>query len=329
MNGACTATELLIEGIQAVRLENEWLCAAVLVGKGTDIWELVYKPLNLELLMRTKNGLTPYEGRDFREIRLVHYAEGYPGGWQEIIPNRALFGSGEVGASEEGESAGVPWEYRIDREDGHGVSLHCRLSLPYTPLTVEKTITLKAGERAIRLTERITNRDGDVVHLIWTHHPAFGAPFIGERAKVVLPKDSIAFNVLRYENNRSESLASFEEEITSVTLPGGKRKNLLEIDPRKADGEECYIPVRIPAEGEVGIDNPDLNVKLRLEWDRDAFPCLRYWSNNDEGKYTVALEPSTSWFSDIRDCIRHDNCISLQPMEERQFWLKIGVEQLQ
>ncbi|QJD82177.1 DUF4432 family protein [Cohnella herbarum] len=328
MNGTCIATEMLINGIQAVHLENEWLRTVVLVGKGTDIWELVYKPLNLDLLMRTHDGLTVYEGRDFREKRLVHYAEGYPGGWQEIIPNRALFGSGEVGPSEEGESAGVPWAYRIDWENGQSVSLHCRLMLPYTPLNIEKTISLSAGMSEIRITERIANTDGDVVRFIWTHHPAFGGPLIDEKAKVILPKDSIAFNVLRYERNRNEPLSNFEEEITSVELVSGKRKNLLEIEPRMTDGETCYVPIRIRSREEVGIDNPGLNVKLRLDWDRDLFPCLRYWSNNDNEAYTVALEPSTSWFSDIRDCIRHDNCISLQPNEEKRFWMKIAVEPL-
>ncbi|MCD9020725.1 hypothetical protein [Cohnella silvisoli] len=139
MDGPCTAAEMLVDGIQAVRLENEWLRTVILVGKGTDIWELAFKPLNLELLMKTRAGLTYYEGRDFRENRLVHYAEGYPGGWQEIIPNRASYGSGEAGRREEGESAGVPWEYRIDRADGQSVSLRCWLALPCTPLSIEKT----------------------------------------------------------------------------------------------------------------------------------------------------------------------------------------------
>jgi galactose mutarotase-like enzyme len=328
MNRPCTAVEMLVDGIQAVRMENEWLRTVILVGKGTDIWELIYKPLNLELLMHTKNGLIPLADRDLRENRLIHYAEVYPGGWQEIIPNRAFFGNGEVDRHCEGESAGVPWEYTIDQGDGQSVSLICRLALPYTPLTVEKTISLSAGESELHIAERVVNTDSDTVHFIWTHHPAFGGSLIDEHAQVIVPESSVAFNIHRYEQNGGEPLEHFEEEITSVSLPSGNRKNLLKVDPRMKDGESCYIPLKNLNEGKAGIINPSLNVKLLLRWDHGILPCLRYWSNNDDEMYTLALEPSSSWFSDIHDCIRHGNCISLKPQEERRFWLNIRVEQL-
>ncbi|RKP52941.1 DUF4432 family protein [Cohnella endophytica] len=329
MNPLCSATELSVDGIQAVRLENEWLKAVILVGKGTDIWELVYRPLNLELLMKTRAGLSPLAGRDLRENRLIHYADPYPGGWQEILPNRASFGngSGEVSRREEGESAGVPWEYSIDRGDGRDVALRCRLALPYTPLTVEKTISLKAGESVLRIDERVVNTGDAPVHFIWTHHPAFGAPLVDEHSRIVLPEGAVAFNIDRYEQNKEQSPARFEEEIASVTLPSGTKKNLLRVDPRGSEGEACYVPLMGLKEGTAGIDNPSLNVGLRIDWDHEAFPCLRYWSNTDENMYTLALEPSSSWFSDIGDCMRHGNCISLKPREKKRFWLNIRVEQ--
>ncbi|BBI32835.1 DUF4432 family protein [Cohnella abietis] len=327
MNRPCTAIEIQVNGIQAVVLENEWLRAVILVGKGTDIWEIVYKPLKLELLMKTTAGLAVYEGRDFKKNRLAHYADGYPGGWQEIIPNRASFSSGEVGQREEGESAGVPWDYSIEQGDDQSVTLRCSLSLPYTPLTVEKTIRLLAGESTLFISERIVNTGINTVHFIWTHHPAFGGPLVNEQAQVILPEGSVAFNILRYEEDREGALVSFEEEPTSVLLPNGDRKSLLKIDPRKSIGQSCYIPLKGFQEGVAGIYNPSLNVKLLLEWDHETFPCLRYWSNNDEEIYTLALEPSSSWFSDIHDCIRHDNCISLKPMEEKRLWINLRVEQ--
>lgn len=80
----CAATTVAVNGIEGVRLENEWLSAVILVGKGTDIWELTYKPLNLQLLMKTRAGLSLCEGRDLRKNRLMHYAEGYPGGGRKF-----------------------------------------------------------------------------------------------------------------------------------------------------------------------------------------------------------------------------------------------------
>jgi len=329
IDGPCAATVVAVNGIEGVRLENEWLIAVILVGKGTDIWELTYKPLNLQLLMKTRDGLSLCEGRDLRKNRLMHYADGYPGGWQEILPNRASFDAGrqEVGRDMEGESAGVPWDYAVEEDGGSRVTLRCRLTLPYTPLAVEKTISLAAGERVLRIAERVVNVGRDDVHFIWTHHPAFGSPLVGEGAEVLLPKGSRAFNVLRYERDREAPVASFEEKVEAVRLPSGNKKDLRAVDPRTQDGEACYIPLKDLEEGLAGIYQPALNVKLLLEWDHLAFPCLRYWSNNDDDLYTVALEPSTSWYSDIGDCIRHGNCISLAPQEERRFWFNVRAEQ--
>ncbi|SFA81197.1 Galactose mutarotase [Cohnella sp. OV330] len=330
MGGPCAAAVVAVNGIEGVRLENEWLSAVVLVGKGTDIWELTYKPLNLQLLMKTRTGLSLCEGRDLREKRLEHYAEGYPGGWQEILPNRASFDGGrqEVGRDREGESAGMPWDYAVEDEGGSRVTLRCRLTLPYTPLAVEKTISLAAGECMLRIAERVVNVGRDDVHFIWTHHPAFGSPLVGEGAEILLPKGSRAFNVLQYERERETTpAASFEEAVDAVRLPSGSKKDLRSVDPPVPDGEACYMPLKNLEEGLAGIYQPALNVKLLLEWDHLAFPCLRYWSNNDDDLYTVALEPSTSWHSDIGDCMLHGNCISLAPQEERRFWLNVRVEQ--
>lgn len=329
MEGPCVATTVAVNGIEGVRLENEWLSAVILVGKGTDIWELTYKPLNLQLLLKTWAGLSLCEGRDLRKNRLMHYAEGYPGGWQEILPNRASFDGGrqEVGRDREGESAGIPWTYAIEEGGGSRVTLRCRLTLPFTPLAVEKTISLAAGDSVLRIAERVVNVGRDDVHFIWTHHPAFGSPLVGEGAEVLLPKGCRAFNVLRYERGREAPVASFAEPVEAVSLPSGNVKNLRSVDPRASAGETCYMPLTNLEEGYAGIYQPALNVKLSLEWDHRVFPCLRYWSSNDDDLYTVALEPSTSWYSDIEDCMRHGNCISLAPLEERRFWLNVRVEQ--
>ncbi|MBW7455638.1 DUF4432 family protein [Paenibacillus sepulcri] len=325
MRGACEASEEIITGIQAVRLENEWLKAVILVGKGTDIWELIYKPLNISLLMRTGPGLEPLRGRDLRKDRLVHYADPYPGGWQDIIPNRARFGNREVGHQREGESCGIPWDYEIKRQEGE-ISLRCWVSLPYTPLSIEKTFRIRTGEPELYIAEEITNISGELVHFIWTHHPAFGSPLVDEGSQLLLPEGSRAFNMRRYEQNREEPIESFEEETTSVTLAGGKRKNLLKVDAREPGGESCYMPLFGFTHGEAGIYNPNLPFLLRLQWDSDTFPCLRYWSQNDNDMYTVALEPSSSRFSDIDDCLRYNNCITLQPGEKRPAWVNVRLE---
>ncbi|GIO15703.1 hypothetical protein J19TS2_52580 [Cohnella xylanilytica] len=331
---AAEAVKVEVEGIEAVRLENEWLRAVVLVGKGTDVWELTYKPLAADLLLKTKSGLAPLRGRDLRTDRLTHYAEAYPGGWQDIVPNRARFGGREVDRQREGESAGIPWEYEI-RSEGADATLVCRASLPFAPLAIEKTFRLAAGEPELVVTEEVTNVGGEDILFIWTHHPAFASPLVGESARVILPEGSKVFNVWRYEEEKLEggesrgaleALEKFEEEPGEVRLAGGGRKDLRKVEPPSPNGGDCYAPLFGFREGEAGIRNPALGLQLKLSWDRETFPCLRYWSRNDEDLYTVALEPSTSRFSDIDDAIRRGDCLRLGPGERRPAWIRVRVE---
>ncbi len=332
---AAQAVKVEVEGIEAVRLENEWLRAVVLVGKGTDVWELMYKPLAADLLLKTMSGLAPLRGRDLRTDRLTHYAEAYPGGWQDIVPNRARFGGEEVDRQREGESAGIPWEYEI-RRAGADATLVCRASLPFAPLAIEKTFRLVAGEPELAVTEEVANVGEEDIHFIWTHHPAFASPLVGESARVILPEGSRAFNVLRYEEEKRgghggsrgglEALEKYEEDPGEVRLAGGGRKDLSKVEPPSPNGGDCYVPLFGFREGSAGIRNPELGLRLMLSWDRETFPCLRYWSRNDDDIYTVALEPSTSRFSDIDDAIRHGDCLQLGPGERRPAWIRVRVE---
>lgn len=323
--------ELTIEGIPAVQLENEWLSVVVLVGKGADVWELLYKPLGINLLLRTRNGLESLRGRDLRSEPLEHYARPYLGGWQELLPNRARFGDCEIGQDREGESACVPWEYELLREKAGEIALRCRVSLTGSPLTAVKKFRLRAGEPELYIEEEIEGIGGEPVQFIWTHHPAFGAPLVEKSARIALPPGSRAFQALWADvaPNAAEHLASFEEDVGAVTLYNGRSKDLREAEESKTDGEDCYVALFGFSEATAGIDNPLLGIGVRLTWDRETWPHLRYWSSNNDEKYTVALEPTNSRFSNIDDSLRHGEALKIQPGEKRSAWIRLRVDTLE
>lgn len=313
-----------------MRLENEWLTVVVLVGKGADVWQLVYKPLGLDLLLKTKSGLQPLRGRDLRSEPLDHYAKPYPGGWQELLPNRARFGSREIGPDREGESACVPWEYELRRDETGEVAVRCRAALRDTPLTAVKEFRLRAGEPELFIEEEVGAVGNDPVRLIWTHHPAFGAPMVEKSARIALPPESRAFQALWYEMtpNAIERLSSFEEEVGAVTLDNGRSKDLREAEESGPEGDDCYVALFGFSEAVAGIDNSRLGIGLRLTWDREIWPYLRYWSSNNEEIYTVALEPTNSRYSAIEDSLRHGEALTLHPGEKRTAWIRLRVEPL-
>ena len=56
--GNAVITEITLErGVRAVRLENDLLAATVLVDKGADIYELIYKPKGIDVLWKSPWGL--------------------------------------------------------------------------------------------------------------------------------------------------------------------------------------------------------------------------------------------------------------------------------
>ncbi|MCC3371909.1 DUF4432 family protein [Cohnella sp. REN36] len=321
------AEETTVEGIAAVRLENARLRVVILVGKGADVWELIYKPMEADVLLKTPEGLAPLRGRDLRRSPLVHYAKPYPGGWQELLPNRARFGETDVGADREGESAGLPWDWELRREPG-AVVLQCRVALAHAPFAIGKTFRLRADAPALEIEEEAANIGRTPVRFIWTHHPAFAGPLVGPLANVVLPEGSHAFDVLRYERDRSEPPSRYEEDPRAATLPSGRTRDLTRVEPRSPDGEAIYIALAGFAVGEAGIDNPETNLSLRLSWDAETFPCLRYWSRCDDELYTVALEPSSARFSDLEDCERYGGSLVLAPGERKKTWLRVRLDRL-
>ncbi|MCL4378628.1 MAG: hypothetical protein M1409_09710 [Actinobacteria bacterium] len=69
-------------------MENELIKVSILSDKGTDIFEFLYKPLDLDLMWHSFNGIKDPS----RFIPTIQHSGGpfldyYEGGWQELFPN--------------------------------------------------------------------------------------------------------------------------------------------------------------------------------------------------------------------------------------------------
>ena len=56
-NFGCRLTEYVYKGLRTVTLQNELLRISVLADKGTDIFEFLYKPLDVDFMWRSPNGV--------------------------------------------------------------------------------------------------------------------------------------------------------------------------------------------------------------------------------------------------------------------------------
>ena len=86
---SCSISQHTLErGYKAVTLENEILSVTVLPDKGADIYSLLYKPRNMDVLWKSPWGLKlPGTGVFTAGTTEEAWLEYYGGGWQEIFPN--------------------------------------------------------------------------------------------------------------------------------------------------------------------------------------------------------------------------------------------------
>ena len=73
--------------MRTLRIENDILAATVLVDKGADIYQLIYKPQGIDVLWKSPWGLKE-QGRGVQSTfsSAAAWLENCAGGWQEIFP---------------------------------------------------------------------------------------------------------------------------------------------------------------------------------------------------------------------------------------------------
>jgi len=79
-------------------LENDFLKASVLVDKGSDIFELIYKPLDIDVLWHSPVGHhKPAEITQSIATPDGAFFDSYGGGWNDVFPNYG-FASSNLGS---------------------------------------------------------------------------------------------------------------------------------------------------------------------------------------------------------------------------------------
>lgn len=298
-----TAKEVeLTRGVRAVRIENDLLAATVLVDKGADIYELIYKPKNVDVLWKSPWGLTRPGSTPSAFVSSVTWVEAYEGGWQEIFPS----GGGPatykgVELNFHGEASMLAWDYEIVEEPG-AVELRLSIRLHRSPFTIARTMRVEAGEAVLILDERITNDGGEPMDYMWGHHPAFGAPFLSAACRI--------------DTNGTTLVADDAYEPPASPLDLGRRYSW----PNGGRGDGVVDLSIVPGPGEpratlgyfmeytgdhawYGITNTELEFGVGMVWPVAAFPHAWFWQEMHaspgfpwyKGVYVMAIEPGTSY----------------------------------
>jgi len=289
-------------GIDTVFLENEHLRVMVLPGKGGDVLGFRDKAADVDVLYHTDHNWQPPTDRPVPAVDATAPHDSYPGGWQVNLPVAGYtdeFGDAPYGLH--GESALLSFEYAI-REVGDGVGLHLETDLVRYPFTVERDLTLPAGERRLTVEETVTNNGGRAVPYVWQHHLALGRPLVGPDAQLKIPAETGV--VEDYGPGHENARLAAGETFDWPHAPGtdGEPVDLETFPPEDATIHDVAYATDL-TDGQFELRNPDLDLTFGLRFPVDPFECVWYWqpfggyaeSPYYNRNYNVGLEPTTAY----------------------------------
>jgi len=194
-------TDYFYKNLRVAVLENEYLKISVLIDKGIDIFEFLYKPKDTDFMWLSPWGIkNPSTFVSTIPSKDGNFMDYYEGGWQEIIPNFGI--STQSQGTEQGlhgEISLIPWDYQVMENNVSCISIKFMVRSYRTPLYVEKILTLKSGDPKLYISEKLINEGYTDVDLMWTHHPTFGGAFLDDSVIIDLPKNKIKY--VQYPDN--------------------------------------------------------------------------------------------------------------------------------
>jgi len=299
-NYGCRITELTLQGHRCVALENERLRVTIIADKGTDIYEFLYKPRDIDFMWRTWVGLrershfVPTSPRP----EAGPHMDYYEGGWQELFPNcgnLSLHQGAEIG--QHGEVLLLPWSYQIVKDEPDEIEVRFHVRTVRTPFHLVKSVSLQSNEAVLRIHERVTNEGGQEVHFTWGHHPAFGWPFIDESCRVDLPDCRIR-TIADFTPTTSRLAPDQVSEWPLAEGIDGGQIDLSQIPAPEAAASDMVFLEGI-TDGWYAVTNTRRRIGFALRYPADVLKQLWYWQVYRGGRdypwwsatYNIALEP--------------------------------------
>jgi len=301
-------------------LENDALRVGILLDKGADIFEFTYKPRDLDFMWQSPIELRkPFVATSALPEGAFH--DYFYGGWQEILPSAGWASEPYMGTFQglHGEVSLLPFEATIQEDTPEFVSLKTRVRTYRSPLTLERTLSMKKGMASLFIHERLVNEADFEYAVIWGHHPALGTPFLDESCVVDTPAKKV--EVLAFHPNGLWVPGGDYDFPMVPNLRSGKLQDIRQVLPVSTRSVDVVFFKELK-EGWYTIRNPKMKVGFGLSWDASLFKYLWMWQvyggHNDYpwyGRtYNVALEPFSSYPpAGVPNAIQNGSALILKP----------------
>lgn len=306
------------KGMRTVILENRLVKVSILLDKGSDIFELIYKPLEIDLMWHSPTGYrNPISHIQDVTSPADVFHDYYGGGWNDIFPNYGNPSSNR-GAKFVGhaESALLPWNCLETSEKDGVASVTLSVDCVRYPIRAEKRITLAPDRPELTISEEIVNLGEQDIEISWAQHIAYGEPFVGPDLIVNVPATRSVTSTFDVSNSRLAPGMEFKWPLA----PGldGSKVDLSKI-PDKSKRVQEDLPILGLESAYYDVYNTSLDLGVRVNWDKKAYPYLWYWLYWGVLDYpffgrgrTLALEPTTSSRGmGLADDIKHGSAKTL------------------
>ena len=315
-------------GYRALLLQNNLIQVVILVDKGAEIIQFLYKPLDIDFLWHSENSLKrpdvfiPGGGNS-----ATPFFDHWSGGWFEVLPNGGPgcnYKGAELGQF--AETINVPWNYKILKDSPEEIQIGLWVQTYRTPLLIKKTLTVRPNIAALFIEEEVTNTGKESIDFMWGHHPVIGAPFLNETCRLYAPPSRI--EVGDAEDGPDHRMGLFQNtEWPYMQDRDGKTMDMRTIPNMDSQSmDNCYL--KDFKEGWIAISRPD--VGFGLAWDPSVFKYIWIWQALGGGKgypwygrtYNIGIEPWTSYpCVGLAEACKRGTAVQLLPGENLKSWL--------
>lgn len=295
---SCQISEVTFgRSLGGLRLENDLLATTILLDKGADIYELIYKPKAMDVLWKSPWGIKEAaRGLDSAFDSATAWLEAYAGGWQELFPNGGTPCTYKGAALNfHGEASMTAWHYEVVESGSQAAEVKLYTRLFRSPFRIERSMRVEAGKPVLVLRERITNEAGEAMDYMWSHHPAYGSPFLSDQCRVDTDARSFVSDD-GYAGSHNPLKLN-----TRYTWPNGEDADMSAIPGQNTPRDTLAYLEEFEA-GWYGITNAAHGFGVGLVWDKNVFPYAWYWQEMHansgfpwyKGAYVMAIEPASS-----------------------------------
>jgi hypothetical protein len=287
--------EVFVDGVQAWRLESDFLRVDVCPALGGRILSVFHKPLGHEFLWRNPN----------LPLALVKPGSAYDpnfwGGIDEVIPGDLPEEIHGLVNPDHGELWTLLLNSRLsdDGLDLHGI-------LPVWGLRYRKRVALRDGSPWVDLSYEIVNQSKAPRAFLWKLHAAVA---IEPGDRLVCPARSALVADPQWSRLRISSAFDWQNPpLTPLESPD-------RIPP--PDGTTEFLFLYGLESGHMALRRDTPALEFRLEFDPLVFPYACYFASYGglDGHYTAVLEPATAMPVSVNEAARLGQCSVLQPGE--------------